>query len=87
LLLGVVNEIQLFPLTQYCEREEKLMATVTIMLRTKIDEIDNDVVWHELDERFGHEVLVLPAMLFEFGGPFEALRLKMAQELSIRGNK
>ena len=52
-----------------------------------LHEIDNDVVRHELDERFGREVLGLPTSLFDYGGPLETLRLKLAQEPSIRGNK
>ena len=52
-----------------------------------LHEIDKDIVRHELDERFGREVLGLPASLFASGGPVEILRLKLAQEPSIRGNK
>jgi len=50
-------------------------------------EVDKDTIRHELDERFGREVLCLPAPLFAPGGPIETLRLKLAQEPSIRGNK
>lgn len=52
-----------------------------------LHEIDKDSVRHELDERFGREVLGLPASLFASGGPLEILRMKLAQEPSIRGNK
>jgi len=52
-----------------------------------LHEIDKDTVRHELDERFGLEVLDLHPSLFVAGGPLEILRLKLAQEPSIRGNK
>jgi hypothetical protein len=52
-----------------------------------LHQIDKDTVRHELDEQFGREVLGLPASLFAPGGPLELLRMKLAQEPSIRGNK
>jgi hypothetical protein len=52
-----------------------------------LHEIAKDAVRRELDERFGGEVLGLPASLFAPGGAFEVLRAKLGQEPSIRGNK
>jgi hypothetical protein len=52
-----------------------------------IHEIDKDSARKELDESFGREVLGLPESLFAPGRPVEILRMKLAQEPSIRGNK
>ncbi len=50
-------------------------------------EIDKDTTRKELDERFAREVLGLPESIIAPGGPLELLRMKLAQEPSIRGNK
>jgi len=47
--------------------------------------IDEDAVRQKLDTRFGLEVLGLPPSVVEPGGPLELLRMKLAQEPSIRG--
>ena len=52
-----------------------------------IHEIDKDPTRKELDERFAREVLGLSELITQPGGPFELLRMKLAQEPSIRGNK
>lgn len=52
-----------------------------------IHDIDKDPVRKELDERFAREVLGLPESLLQPGGAFNVLRMKLAQEPSIRGNK
>jgi hypothetical protein len=52
-----------------------------------IHEIDKDPVRKELDERFAQEVLGLPEVLLQPGGPLDVLRMKLALEPSIRGNK
>ena len=52
-----------------------------------IHEIDKDATRKELDERFGREVLGLPESILAPGGALEVLRMKLAQEPSIRGNK
>lgn len=52
-----------------------------------IHEIDNDPVRHELDERFGKEVLGLPESLLAPDGPLDLVRKKLAREPSIRGGK
>lgn len=52
-----------------------------------IHEIDKDAVRMELDQRFVDEVLGLPECISAPGGPLELLRMKLAQEPSIRGNK
>ena len=52
-----------------------------------IHEIDKDPTRKELDERFAREVLGLSESMIRSGGPLELLRMKLAQEPSIRGNK
>jgi hypothetical protein len=52
-----------------------------------LHEIDKDPVRKELDERFAREVLGLPESLLKAGGALEVLRMKLALEPSIRGNK
>ena len=52
-----------------------------------IHEIDKDPTRKELDERFCREVLNLPESIMAPGGPLELLRMKLAAEPSIRGNK
>lgn len=52
-----------------------------------IHQIDADAARQSIDERFGLEVLDLPASLFASEGAFELLRRKLADEPSIRGNK
>ncbi len=64
-----------------------LFDAMSVKALLPVYEIDKDTVRRELDERFGREVLGLPASLFAVGGPIETLRLKLAQEPSIRGNK
>jgi hypothetical protein len=50
-------------------------------------ELDKDPVRQMLDERFAVEVLGLPAAVVKPGGAVELLRMKLAQEPSIRGGK
>lgn len=50
-------------------------------------EIDKDPVRKELDDRFAREILGLPESLLAPGGALEVLRMKLALEPSIRGNK
>ena len=52
-----------------------------------LHEIDKDPVRQKLDNRFALEVLGLPASVVEPGGPLELVRMKLAQEPSIRGGK
>jgi hypothetical protein len=52
-----------------------------------LHQIDEDAVRRELDEHFGLAVLGLPSPMFAPGGPFELLRMKLAKEPSIRGQK
>ena len=52
-----------------------------------LHEIDKDPVRKELDERFAREVFGLPESMLEPGGALEVLRMKLALEPSIRGNK
>jgi hypothetical protein len=65
----------------------KLFDEVSNKTLLPLHEIDKDAVRHELDKRFGCEVLGLPESVFSSGGAFEVLRMKLAQEPSIRGNK
>ena len=50
-------------------------------------EIDHDPVRKELDERFAEEVLGVPGSVLGPDGTLDVLRMKLAQEPSIRGNK
>lgn len=52
-----------------------------------LHELDRDAVRKKLDERFALEVLGLPLAFTQPEGPFEVLRMKLAQEPSIRGGK
>ena len=52
-----------------------------------LHEMDKDSNRKELDERFGREVLGLPESMCQPGGALDVLRMKLAQEPSIRGNK
>ncbi|MGB8977775.1 MAG: hypothetical protein WCC32_08810, partial [Terriglobales bacterium] len=52
-----------------------------------IHEIDKDSVRKELDERFGRDVLGIPEAILAPGGALDVLRMKLAREPSIRGNK
>jgi len=78
-----VNALKPAQLSKAAELFEAMSAKPLLPLH----EIDKDTVRQELDERFGREVLGLPAALFASGGPIETLRMKLAQEPSIRGNK
>ena len=51
------------------------------------DQIDEDVARAELDRRLITEVLGLPEMLVEQGGPIDLLRRKLAHEPQIHGGK
>jgi len=69
------------------EKAAKLFDETSGKRMLPLHQIDKDTIRKELDEQFGREVLGLPASLFASGGPVEILRLKLAQEPSIRGNK
>ena len=51
------------------------------------DQIDEDDARAELDRRLIIEVLGLPELLVDQGGPLELLRRKLAQEPQIHGRK
>lgn len=51
------------------------------------NELDHDLVRHEIDRRFVIDVLGMPANITERGGVLDLLRRKLAQEPSIRGGK
>ena len=52
-----------------------------------LHEIDKDPVRQDLDERFARDVIGLPEPMIEVGSPLQLLRMKLAQEPSIRGHK
>ena len=56
-------------------------------LMLPIHEIDKDPVRKELDERFAREVLGVPESILQSGGALDVLRMKLAQEPAVRGNK
>jgi hypothetical protein len=73
--------------------DEQLNAAVAIFddLKAKdllpIHQIDVDKAREELDRRFAAEVLGLPKEFASKDGPLDLLRMKLAQEPSIRGGK
>lgn len=69
------------------ENAVKIFAATCLKPLLPFHEIDKDPVRKELDERFAREVLGLPESLLQPGGAFDVLRMKLAQEPSIRGNK
>lgn len=50
-------------------------------------QIDKDEVRKQLDTRFLREVLGLPLAILKAEGPLDVLRMKLAQEPSVRGGK
>ncbi len=52
-----------------------------------VHQLDKDPARHKLDERFAVEVLGLTAGSVQPGGPLDLIRMKLAQEPSIRGGK
>jgi hypothetical protein len=52
-----------------------------------LHEIDKDRVRHDLDNKFARDVLGLPEPIVETGGSLGLLRMKLAREPSIRGQK
>lgn len=69
------------------DRAAKIFDETCNLNLLPIHQIDTDAGRQTIDERFGREVLNLPAALFARDGPFELLRRKLAAEPSIRGNK
>lgn len=69
------------------DRAVKLFNSMCYKPMLPIHEIDKDPVRKELDERFAREVLGLPDSILQPGGALDVLRMKLAQEPSIRGNK
>lgn len=68
-------------------RAAKIFDEICKLELLPFHQIDTDAARETIDERFGREVLDLPASLFAPEGPFELLRGKLAAEPSIRGNK
>jgi hypothetical protein len=68
---------------KHLEKASKLFDEICEKPMLPLNEIERDTARHELDERFGREVLGFPHGLFAM----ELLRMKLAQEPSIRGNK
>jgi hypothetical protein len=69
------------------EEAVKIFDSMCYKPMLPIHEIDKDPIRKELDERFAREVLGLPASTLQSGGALDVLRMKLAQEPSIRGNK
>jgi hypothetical protein len=69
------------------DRAVKLFDSMCYKAMVPIHEIDKDPVRKELDERFAREVLGLPESVLAPGGALDVLRMKLALEPSIRGNK
>ena len=69
------------------QKASKLFDQICHKPLEPIHKIDRDPVRKELDERFAREVLGFPESLLQPGGPIDILRMKLAQEPSIRGNK
>ena len=84
-VMPVLNVTALAP--QQLERAVNLFDYICLKPMLPIHEIDKDLVRKELDERFGREVLGLPEPMLRSGGALDVLRMKLAQEPSIRGNK
>jgi hypothetical protein len=64
-----------------------LFDALSSKLLLPFHEIDRDSVRAELDEKFARDVLGLAKPVYAAGGPLELLRMKLAQEPSIRGSK
>ena len=69
------------------ERAVKIFDEMCYKQMVPMHEIDKDPVRKELDERFAREVLGLPESVLAPGGALDVLRMKLALEPSIRGNK
>jgi hypothetical protein len=86
-----LEDLPVHDVTSLTPAKLKTASAVFDNLRDKpllpFHEIDKDPVRRQLDERFGREVLGLPAELFQPDGPLELLRMKLAREPSIRGSK
>ena len=65
----------------------RIFDEMCLKLLLPVHKMDKDPTRKELDERFGREVLGFPEGLLAAGGSVEVLRMKLAQEPSIRGNK
>jgi hypothetical protein len=50
-------------------------------------QLDKDPVRRQLDESFSREVLGLPQSICDLDGPLQLLRMKLAGEPSVRGQK
>jgi len=83
--LPVLNVTALSPAQLSCA--VKMFDSMCLRELLPIHEIDKDAVRRELDQRFANEVLGFPECVSAPGGPLELLRMKLAQEPSIRGNK
>jgi len=69
------------------EQAVKLFDEMSARELLPLHRIDEDIVRKELDERFAKDVLGLAAPILAVGGPLEVLRMKLAREPSIRGQK
>lgn len=88
---NVLEALPILDVTSLTEKQLKSAAKVFDETCHKkllpIHEIDKDSTRKELDERCAREVLGLPESMPQPGGSLDLLRMKLAQEPSIRGNK
>jgi hypothetical protein len=84
-------ELPVLDVTAITEEQLKAAATIFDELRDQelrpFHELDKDLVRRRLDERFAMEVLGMPTAAIQPGGPLDLVRMKLAQEPSIRGGK
>lgn len=89
-----VSALQNFPILdvtaltpQQLGEAVRLFDTMGEMDLLPLHYLDSDAVRRELDEKFAQQVLGLPASVLALGGALELLRMKLAQEPSVRGHK
>lgn len=84
-------DLRVLDVTALKPKQLKAAATIFDDLKNEnllpFHELDKDPVRQKLDERFALEVLGFPVTVVQPGGPVELVRMKLAQEPSIRGGK
>ncbi len=69
------------------QKAVKLFDAMSGLDLLPLHDLDKDAVRQELDTKFFRDVLGLPESFVAPGGPLELLRMKLAREPSIRGQK
>ena len=72
---------------QQLDRAVRLFDSMCYKPMLPIHEIDKDPVRKDLDELFARGLLGLPESILQPGGALDVLRMKLAQEPAVRGNK